>query len=83
MSDWYEKYIASKKKDIISSGKSLREEDVYCPNCGNEVQNYWKMLPNHTETWVELECYDCDKKFEIKWNAVYSTRVVEKKNDDE
>lgn len=72
MTEWRSK----KKQDIIDSGMSIHEHDVYCPYCGHIDRDYYECNPK-LEEWVSNECGKCEKFFEFKMEYVFSSRKPE------
>lgn len=65
--------IRVKKEIIVRDGESTDESEIYCPHCGHEQCDAKEDL-GHIDEWSSTSCEECEKKFSVMWEPVYSTK---------
>lgn len=77
MSDYLTRMKQEKLNTINRTGKTFREYEVYCPYCAHEYNDIWETGLTPNSEWTDLECYSCEKTFNVMAEVVFNTERIE------
>lgn len=74
MSDILERIHERRRQDILRTGASFNEFDIYCPYCAIEQREIWEWDLTANEEEREAQCYNCRRYFFYSVRLCFDTR---------